>query len=94
MEALQNKARELLAAKTVQVVIGYGRGSAGAARAVFVRDPRQADGLIFDDTCRQNLAVYLHEARSAQAGQGGAGRHAGRPAHHPAAGGGEPARRP
>ncbi len=59
METLRNKARELLASKTVQVVIGYGRGSAGAARAVFIRDPRQADGLIFDGTCLQNLAVYL-----------------------------------
>jgi ferredoxin len=59
MESLKNKARELLNAKTVQVVIGYGRGSGGAARAVFVRDARQVDGLVFDDTCLQNLAVYL-----------------------------------
>lgn len=59
MEALRNKARELLAAKTVQVVIGYGRGSAGAARAVFIREPSQVDTLVFDDSCRQNLAVYL-----------------------------------
>jgi formate dehydrogenase subunit beta len=59
MDALKNLARELLAAKTVQVVIGYGRGSGGAARAIFVRDPRLADGLVLDDTCRQNLAVYL-----------------------------------
>jgi len=33
MEALRDKARELLAARTVQVVIGYGRGSGGAGRA-------------------------------------------------------------
>ena len=59
MDALKNKARELLAANAVQVVIGYGRGSAGAARAIFVRDPRLAAGLVFDDTCKQNLAVYL-----------------------------------
>ncbi|HEX7502219.1 MAG TPA: 4Fe-4S dicluster domain-containing protein [Acidobacteriota bacterium] len=59
MEALRNKARELLASKTVQVVIGYARGSAGSARAVFIRDPRQADDLIFDGTCTMNLAVYL-----------------------------------
>jgi ferredoxin len=59
MEALRKKARELLESRTVQVVIGYGRGSAGAARAVFIRDPRQADDLIFDGTCLQNLAVYL-----------------------------------
>lgn len=59
MEALQNKARELLAGKTVQVVIGYGLGSGGAARAVFVREAAEADTLIFNEVCRQNLAVYL-----------------------------------
>ncbi len=59
MEALRNKARELLAAGTVKVVIGYERGSGGAARAVFVRDAARAGSLIFDETCRQNLAVYL-----------------------------------
>ncbi len=59
MEALRNKARELLAAKTVQVVIGYGRGSGGAARAVFLREAATAQTLVFDDSCRQNLAVYL-----------------------------------
>ena len=59
MEALRNKARELLAGKTVQVVIGYGRGSSGAARAVFIREASKVDSLVFDDGCRQNLAVYL-----------------------------------
>ncbi|HUU04903.1 MAG TPA: 4Fe-4S dicluster domain-containing protein [Patescibacteria group bacterium] len=59
METLKNKARELLAAKTVQVVIGYGRGSGGSSRAMFIRDPRQADDLVFDGACLQNLAVYL-----------------------------------
>jgi formate dehydrogenase subunit beta len=59
MEALRNKARELLASKTVQVVIGYGRGSGGSNRAVFIRAASQADSLLFDGTCQQNLAVYL-----------------------------------
>jgi ferredoxin len=59
MEALRNKARELLASGTVQVVIGYGRGSGGSSRAVFVREASGADALIFDGTCQQNLAVYL-----------------------------------
>ena len=59
MEEMQSKARELLAGKTVQVVIGYGRGSGGAARAVFIRNARQAAELIFDGACLQNLAVYL-----------------------------------
>lgn len=59
MKALQEKARELLAAKTVQVVIGYGLGSGGGRRAVFIRQAAHAGDLVFDDTCRQNLAVYL-----------------------------------
>ena len=59
MEALRKKARELLESKAVQVVIGYGEGSGGRARAVFIRQPDKADGLILDDRCRANLSVYL-----------------------------------
>jgi ferredoxin len=59
MEALRDKARELLASGTVQVVVGYGRGSAGSGRAVFIREASGADTLIFDGSCLQNLAVYL-----------------------------------
>jgi ferredoxin len=59
MEVLRNIARELLAGKTVQVVIGYGGGSNGSARAVFICDPAKVDCLIFADECRQNLAVYI-----------------------------------
>jgi formate dehydrogenase subunit beta len=59
MKALQEKARELLAGKTVRLVIGYGRGSGGTARAVFIRESSKVDSLVFDGTCSQNLAVYL-----------------------------------
>ena len=59
MNALREKARELLATKTVQVVIGYAPGSGGAARALFVREAAQAGELVFDETCLQNLAAYL-----------------------------------
>ncbi|MBN2346515.1 MAG: 4Fe-4S dicluster domain-containing protein [Candidatus Aminicenantes bacterium] len=61
MKALQDKARELLAGGAVQVVIGYGRGSAAAARAVFVREASAVDALVLDETCLQNLAVYLRK---------------------------------
>ena len=69
MEALRNKARELLAGKTVQVVIGYGPGSGGGARAVFIREAAQAGILVFDGTCRQNLAVYLMKPEVRQLGK-------------------------
>ena len=69
MKALQDKARELLAAKTVQVVIGYGRGRRGEARALFIREAKQAGDLVWDDACRQNLAVYLMKTEVRQLGK-------------------------
>ncbi|MBN2399099.1 MAG: 4Fe-4S dicluster domain-containing protein [Candidatus Aminicenantes bacterium] len=59
MEDLRNKARELLAAKAVQVVVGYGRGTGASRRAVFIQSAAEAGELLFDNACRQNLAVYL-----------------------------------
>jgi ferredoxin len=60
MKELQGKAQALLESKTVQVVIGYAAGSDGhRARALFARTPEQAQQLIWDDRCRQNLATYL-----------------------------------
>lgn len=65
MEELKEKARELLKNKEVQVVIGYGKGPQGKPRAVFITDLQDADRLIFDEKCEQNLAVYLmkHEVK-------------------------------
>ncbi len=59
MEELRSRARELLASGAVQVVIGYGRGSGGGARALFLRDPGRAHELVYDGSCLQNLCVYL-----------------------------------
>ena len=60
MEALRQKARTLLEAGTVKVVIGYGSGSApDRVRPLFVRKPEHAQNLIFDKHCRLNLATYL-----------------------------------
>lgn len=60
MEELKNKVRELLKAGTVQAVIGYRAGSdEKTARVAFVRQPDEADGLILDPRCTDNLAVYL-----------------------------------
>lgn len=65
MESLRKKAKELLESKTVQVVIGYGESSDNTTRAVFVRKPEDADQLIYDERCIQNLAFYLmkHEVK-------------------------------
>ena len=64
MEELRTLARELLSSEKVQVVIGYEdapRG--GGVRAVFITDPDDADRLVFDERCKNNLAVYLQKKR-------------------------------
>lgn len=66
MEALANKAKELLAAGTVKVVVGYGKGTGGSRRPIFVRAVERAGDLVLDSACAQNLATYLtkHEVRA------------------------------
>ena len=46
MEALQAKARELLAAGTVKIVIGYGKGTGDSRRPIFVVRPERAQDLL------------------------------------------------
>jgi formate dehydrogenase subunit beta len=66
MEALQAKARELLATGTVKIVIGYGKGTADSRRPIFAVKPERAGDLVLDAGCTQNLATYLtkHEVRA------------------------------
>ena len=56
---LQETARQLLADKKVDVVIGYGETETGAVGAVFIRDPNDVGKLFWDKRCRTNLATYL-----------------------------------
>lgn len=65
MESVRKKARELLTAGTVNVVIGYAEGSDNTTRPVFVRKPENVETLIYDTRCVQNLALYLtkHEVK-------------------------------
>ena len=62
MEALRIKAKELLTAGTVKVVIGYGKGTGDARRPIFVRSADKVGNLVFDVACTQNLAKYLTKA--------------------------------
>lgn len=57
--AIKVLACELLDSGKANVVIGYGEGSHGKVRAVFVKRTDQADQLLYDERCKQNLAVYL-----------------------------------
>jgi formate dehydrogenase (coenzyme F420) beta subunit len=63
MQPLQDLARKLLTDKAVQVVIGYEEGPRGV-RPVFLTNPDQADRLVFNTRCVQNLATYLSPRRA------------------------------
>jgi ferredoxin len=62
MNELRELARTLLTDGTVKVVIGWEEGPRGA-RPAFVTAPADADRLIFDARCTQNLATYLSPRR-------------------------------
>ncbi len=62
MEALRNKAHELLTSEQVKVIIGYGEGSEQRTHAVFIQKPADVTQLIFDARCTQNIGVYLMKA--------------------------------
>ena len=60
MEELRKKAAALLESGAVKVVIGYAAGFvAGRSRPFFARNAERCGRLIYDEHCRQNLAVYL-----------------------------------
>jgi ferredoxin len=59
MDSLRKKAHELLAGKEADCIIGYSEGSGGNVRAAFITNAEQADKLIYDSRCKQNLGVYL-----------------------------------
>lgn len=59
MDNLKQKAKELLENKTVDLVIGYEKGSGNHVRPAFIMDAAKADSLIYSNDCVHNLAVYL-----------------------------------
>jgi ferredoxin len=64
MKELQDKVKELLQNKDVDLVIGWEEGSLPlVSTPVFVKTPADADRLIFDPTCRNNLTTYLTKDR-------------------------------
>ncbi|MBK8792131.1 MAG: 4Fe-4S dicluster domain-containing protein [Holophaga sp.] len=65
MEALKQKAKELLQKGDVKAVLGYAVGTGNVRRPHFARTPEQVDRLVLDEKCTQNLATYLtkHEVK-------------------------------
>lgn len=63
---IREEAKKLLADKKVDVVIGYEQGTLPlTATPVFITSPDDADKLVYDTTCVQNLAKYVHDILSA-----------------------------
>ncbi len=60
-KALRDQARQLLESERVDCVVGYEAAPRGGARPVFVRDPAEAERLIWDETSVHNLVTYLHD---------------------------------
>jgi ferredoxin len=59
MDDLRKRAKELIEASAIKVFIGYEQGTGNKTRALFVEKPEDADKLIFDSRCIQNLAAYV-----------------------------------
>lgn len=57
---LKEKAKSLLSKGQVNLVLGYGKRYLGdGVRPMFVRNAEEAEGLVWNDKCVQNLATYL-----------------------------------
>ncbi len=65
MEAVNQRAKELLEKGEIKAVLGYAKGTGQVRRPLFARQAEQVDKLVLDDTCMQNLAVYVtkHEVK-------------------------------
>src|SRR5450759_2265503 len=59
MVDLIKRAKAIIESSTVKVVIGYEEGTGNKTRALFVENTEDADKLIFDSRCVQNLAAYI-----------------------------------
>jgi len=60
IDALRQKARELLETGEVDLVIGYGQGSdPNRTMPVFIRRPEDCDKLVWNKYCYNNLTSYL-----------------------------------
>ncbi len=65
-EKIRAAAKELLEKGEVETVIGWERGTFWYnSTPVFISKPEQADRLVFDDFCANNLAKYLLDYRNA-----------------------------
>ncbi|MEA1972654.1 MAG: 4Fe-4S binding protein [Candidatus Cloacimonadota bacterium] len=60
MQQLVQQVKKLIKDKEVDVVIGWEKGSLPfSSTPIFVETEKDAENLIFDETCRNNLTTYL-----------------------------------
>jgi ferredoxin len=69
MSKLTERAHELLAAGTVQVVVGYEKGTSGHIRPAFITKAEDADKLVYNADCHHNLALYLYKHETKHLGK-------------------------
>jgi ferredoxin len=69
MGSLNETAVRLLQNGEAQVIIGYGEGSNGRIRPLFVSNEKETVKLLFDSRCTQNLALYLYKKETARLGK-------------------------
>jgi len=61
-EKIREKAKELLSKKAVDLIIGFGEGTLPLrATPLFIRSPEEANRLIWNSFCENNLATYIHK---------------------------------
>jgi ferredoxin len=69
MGKLNEIAARLLQNGEVQVITGYGEGTNGKIRPLFISKEEDAGKLLFDRRCTQNLALYLYKKETARLGK-------------------------
>lgn len=69
MGMINEIAKKWLAGGEVKVFVGYGEGTNGRVRPLFVCNGEDADKLIYDERCTQNLAVYTYKKESRSLGK-------------------------
>ena len=63
---MREEAKKLLADKKVDVIIGYEKGTLPlTSTPCFITNPEDADKLVWDENCVQNLAKFAHDILSA-----------------------------
>ncbi|MCL1944082.1 MAG: 4Fe-4S dicluster domain-containing protein [Candidatus Azobacteroides sp.] len=62
-------AKKLLKNGDVNIVIGYSEGSQGRVRPFFARNEEEAENLVYDNRCTQNLAMYVSKKEISKYGK-------------------------